>query len=117
MDTTTAISPQALVRFMLYTDADRQSAQRIGAAIWMDFDTLFGPAYACGTEHELIFPEIDNAMHRYVVAMPPYGRKIPHPNGSDRQVLLVTLYLARLERYSLFPDITSDNLTVSMFPQ
>jgi hypothetical protein len=114
---TELITPKALVRFMLYTDVNRQTAKSIGAAVWMDFDTVLGPAYECGTEHNFIFPEIDTVRQTYVVAMDPVTRQIPGPDGSDNPVLLATIYLARQERNARYADFSSEYSTVSLFPR
>lgn len=114
---TELITPKALVRFMLYTDTNRQAAKSIGAAVWMDFDTVLGPAYACGTEHDFIFPEIDTVRHTYVVAMPAVTRQIPGHNGSESPVLLATIYLARQERSTRYADFSGESVTVSLLPR
>ncbi|WP_080239437.1 hypothetical protein [Spirosoma rigui] len=114
---TELITPKALVRFMLYTDVNRQTAKTIGAAVWMDSDTVLGPAYACGTEHDLIFPEIDTVRQTYVVAMAPVTRQIPGTDGSDSPVLLATIYLARQEQSIRYADLSGTPGTVARFPR
>jgi hypothetical protein len=111
------ITPKALVRFMLYTDVNRQTAKSVGAAVWLELDTVLGPAYECGAEHDFIFPEIDTVRQTYVVAMAPATRQIPGPDGTGSPVLLATIYLARQGRSTRYADFSNELSTVSLFPR
>ncbi len=114
---TTLLTPQVLVRFKLYTDSNRTAARSIGAPVWMDAQTVFGPGFDYGSAHEFTFLEQGGQPSRYMVAMPPFVRTIDRPGHCNDLDILVTIYLAPATHWPLFEPLSSAMLTGAMLPR
>ncbi|MFD2933450.1 hypothetical protein [Spirosoma flavum] len=112
-----SISPQALIRYMLYTDVNRRRATQVGSDAWVDLTTILGNKYDYGTKHEIMFSEIDDEPNQYIVAMIPYIRQVPHPEKEDELIPLRFVYLASAALWPFFDPIAGESLNMAMLPE
>ncbi|MVM33810.1 hypothetical protein GO755_27480 [Spirosoma sp. HMF4905] len=91
----TLLTPQVLLRLMLYTDTSQRSATQFAPDAWVDFDTAFGPTFQVGTEHQMAIVNEDRKSipYRVVVVKAPLLEQTPHPDESGDMVPMATLYL------------------------
>ncbi|SOD79335.1 hypothetical protein [Spirosoma fluviale] len=110
-------SSKAIIRFMLYTDVNRRRAARVGKDKEVDLALVLGNTYDYGTQHELLFDEIDAEPGQYVVAMLPYYRQIPHPHKTDDFIQVRLVYLTTLALWPFFEPIAGETLNRAMLPE
>jgi hypothetical protein len=89
------LTPEVLLRLMLYTDQTRQTVTQFAPAAWVNFDTAFGPDFQVGTEHRVSMVNENGKLTSYkvVVDKPPFLEQMPHPDKRDMNAPTVTLYL------------------------
>ena len=92
----TASTPEVLLRFLLYKDNSYQYTTQLAPDAWVDFDTVFGPQFKTGTQHQVTLLNAGRKPTTYqvVVAKAPLLQQIPHPEEHGQQVPLAMLYLA-----------------------
>lgn len=117
VDEVNSDSPKAFIRFMLYTDVNRRRATRVGQDIEVNFETVLGSAYDYGTQHKLLFAEMDNEPGQYIVAMVPYLRQLPHPERNDQLITVRFVYLTTTALWPFFEPIAGEVLNMAMLPE
>jgi len=92
----TLSTPEVLMRFLLYKDSTYQYTTQFAPDAWVDFDTIFGPQFQAGTQHQitLLTDNRKPATYQVVVAKAPLLQQVPHPDQHGQQVALAMLYLA-----------------------
>ncbi|GAB2538069.1 hypothetical protein [Spirosoma aerophilum] len=89
------LTPEVLLRLMLYTDQSRQTVTQFAPAAWINFDTAFGPDFQMGTEHRVSMVNENGKFtsYRVVVDKPPFLEHMPHPDKKEVYTPTLTLYL------------------------
>ncbi|RZM24299.1 MAG: hypothetical protein EOO88_23290 [Pedobacter sp.] len=104
-DEATMIEPEAVLRFMLFKTADRQTYRPFGVTMWSDKATVLGTRYSYGKKHALSFPDYSEEPGTYISALKPIVQRIPLPDRPDKLILALTVFLATPE---LFDEIEEE---------
>lgn len=103
------ITPEVLLRFMLYTSPTRTNAIPVTSDMWVDRQMAFGNAYDPGTNHQFKVINQSGETKNYVVAMLPLIRRVTDPRRPGKQTVHVTICFAKASDYPRFRPV--DQLT------
>ncbi|MBO0953278.1 hypothetical protein, partial [Fibrella forsythiae] len=112
-DEVTMIEPEAVLRFMLFRTADRQSYRPFNLTMWVDRATVLGNRYSYGKKHEFEFLDYSEESGVYVSALKPFLQRLPLPEHPGKSILALTVFLATPE---LFEEMEQENDLDSLEP-
>lgn len=98
-DEVTIMQPEAILRFMLFKTADRQTYRPFGMSAWVDKATVLGSRYSYGKTLEFGFLDYSEESGSYVSALKPVLQRIPLPDQPDKSLLALTVFLATPELF------------------
>ncbi|RYD91657.1 MAG: hypothetical protein EOP54_22070 [Sphingobacteriales bacterium] len=95
---------EILLRFMYCPTTDFTQATQLGDDTPIDAATAFSEEgdYQQGSYLELLFTTNPQASGTYVLVAPPYLQRKPHPTIPDKKLVIMHLYVTRLEEWPQF---------------
>ncbi|NID09391.1 hypothetical protein [Fibrivirga algicola] len=97
-----APSQDVLLRFMLYPSSPATEVIQLGLDQWIDSQDGFGGKYEYGTRHRLVDKGQSNTEEEYIVAAPPYIRRVPHPTKEGKILITLLVCVVEVDRWTQF---------------
>ena len=97
----------ALIRFVLYTRADRTEYRPFGYIAWVDQQTVLGSYYSYGTRHSFTFAADPEDSDTYVSVYLTYLGQVEHKARPGQLTPIPRVYLVPLAMFADMNPFTS----------